>query len=73
MSEKIVTVKQWLGDLYSVEEAARMYVRAHDEGWSKFRRDYWYAELRQAVVTVQEDGAWTGWTGFSDQAGAGDA
>jgi hypothetical protein len=61
MTGKTVTVKQWLGDLYSVEEAARMYVKAVEEGWSKFRRDYWYAELRQAVETVQEDGAWTGW------------
>ena len=64
MTDKTVTVKQWLGDLYSVEEAARMYVKAVEEGWSKFRCEYWYAELRQAVITVQQDGAWTGWSGF---------
>ena len=64
MTDKTVSVKQWLGDLYSVDEAARMYVKAVEEGWSKLRRDYWYAELRQAVGIFEEDGAWTGFTGF---------
>ena len=60
MSNETVTVKKWLGDLKAIEDAAQMYVNAVEEGWSKVRRDYWYDQLRRALNTFDEDGAWSG-------------